>query len=433
MKLVLAILVFKIIKNFTSKAGEIALKICPKLLKEVGMPSYVIAVTGSNGKSSTVEMINKVLTKAGLKVGVNKNGSSLNDIVTFVLNDCTLDGKYQNDALLIDTDENDAKYLFNRFTPTHYIITNISRNQMTSDGNPDYVMKQIKKSINPKTTLILNADDPYVACLDSNEMDSHYFGINDSFYAIKENDFVYDDCYYCPRCKSKLIYTYHQFGQIGKYHCSKCKFERKKPEFYISNMDIDNGYLKINGKYEIKLGFNSISNAYNILAAYSVCSLIGVNSKVIVESLNEYFDKNGSIKNFKLGLNRGILLTSKYENPVSFNQNIDYIIRSEDDCTVVIMVNEINKNHFTIDTSWLWDINFDWLNTKNVKEIIVTGLYTSDIAIRLSYADIDMSKVYVNANIHEAIEHTKEHERFIYCLTSHSNEDSFIKEVNAVW
>ncbi|MFR5405465.1 MAG: hypothetical protein ACLTG0_08725 [Oscillibacter sp.] len=36
--------------------GKFALKICPDILARVQLPSHIIAVTGSNGKTSTVEM-----------------------------------------------------------------------------------------------------------------------------------------------------------------------------------------------------------------------------------------------------------------------------------------------------------------------------------------------------------------------------------------
>ena len=48
----------------SSLPGEIALKLCPDILSRVRLPRTVIAVTGSNGKTSTVEMIAHILTSA---------------------------------------------------------------------------------------------------------------------------------------------------------------------------------------------------------------------------------------------------------------------------------------------------------------------------------------------------------------------------------
>ena len=72
MKKLLAILVCKFLRvvgklvgKGSSLPGQYALKICPDILRRVELPPYVIAVTGSNGKTSTVEMIAAILQKSG--------------------------------------------------------------------------------------------------------------------------------------------------------------------------------------------------------------------------------------------------------------------------------------------------------------------------------------------------------------------------------
>lgn len=415
--------------------GKIALKFYPDVLSKIELPKYVIAVTGSNGKTSTVEMIHQVFEKAGFSVAYNFEGSNqIDGVATLILNNCSNDGIFNKDVLLLETDERYAQYTFKQFVPTHYVVTNLYRDQMTRNGNPEFVLNEIRKSINKKSTLILNSDDPLISSLDSNDNLSYYFGINDNQYTKEENDFIYDDGAYCPRCKSKLVYDYRQFGHVGKYHCTGCKFKRTNPDCYVSDIDFDKGYMTINKKYDIELAFNSIYNAYNVVAAFAVANLVGIKPEIIVEALNNYLVKNGRVKNFKLGARRGTLLISKHENSVSYNKNIDYVVGQKQDCTVFLMVDAISRKYFTSETSWLWDINFEQLNSKNVTEIVVTGLYSSDIVTRLQYANIDLNKVYINKNIDEAVEYVKESGRNnIYVLTCFSDEKKFMNKVNASW
>ena len=68
MRMFLAILVCKLLRFIgklvgkgSSLPGEYALKICPDVLRRVKLPEHIIAVTGSNGKTSTVEMIAAIL------------------------------------------------------------------------------------------------------------------------------------------------------------------------------------------------------------------------------------------------------------------------------------------------------------------------------------------------------------------------------------
>ena len=415
--------------------GKIALFLYPKILSKIKLPENIIAVTGSNGKTSTVEMINKVLTEGGYTVAYNAEGSNqIDGVATLILANCSNDGKFNKDVLLLETDERYAQYTFKHFAPTYYVVTNLYRDQMTRNGNPDFVLGEIKKSISPNSTLILNCDDPLIQSLANDNNKVYYFGVNKNKYIKDENNFKYDDGYYCPVCKSKLVYSYHQFGHVGKYKCSKCGFARKKPDYYISSVNLKDGYLVINNKYSLDLAFTSMYNAYNLLAAFAVTSLIGVKPSDITSALADYFIKNGKVKNFRLGLRRGTLLISKHENSVSYNQNIEYVVDRKEDCTVLLMVDAISRKYFTSETSWLWDINFERLASKNVKKIIVTGLYSSDIAERLLYTNIDQNKIYINRNISEAIAYAREESKdYMYVLTCFSDEKKFTSEADGTW
>ena len=55
----------KLVGKGSSLPGKYALKICPDILRQVQLPQHIIAVTGSNGKTSTVEMIAAFLRAGG--------------------------------------------------------------------------------------------------------------------------------------------------------------------------------------------------------------------------------------------------------------------------------------------------------------------------------------------------------------------------------
>ena len=141
--------------------GQIALKIDPNILSKIKLPKYVIAVTGSNGKTSTVEMIKEVLENSGLSVAYNSEGSNqIEGVTTFILSNSTLGGKVKTDVVLLESDERYARHTFKHFIPTHYVITNLYRDQMTRNGHPEWMFNIIKNSIHDGTKVILNADDP---------------------------------------------------------------------------------------------------------------------------------------------------------------------------------------------------------------------------------------------------------------------------------
>ena len=154
----------KLVGKGSSLPGKIALKLCPDILSRVKLPPYIIAVTGSNGKTSTVEMIAHLLTENGKTVAWNKEGSNqIEGVTTLVLSKSTLGGRVKSDILLIESDERFARYTFRYITPTHYVITNLYRDQLTRNGHPEWVYDALADSISDKMQLILNADDPLVS------------------------------------------------------------------------------------------------------------------------------------------------------------------------------------------------------------------------------------------------------------------------------
>lgn len=161
----------KLIGKGSSLPGKYALKLDRNILKKIKMPEYIIAVTGSNGKTSTVEMIAHILQEGGKTVAYNKEGSNqIEGVTTFILCNSTMGGKVKSDILLIESDERFAQYTFKYFKPTHYVITNLYRDQLTRNGHPEWVYDCLKNSIHDGTQLILNADDPLVSCFGYGKM-----------------------------------------------------------------------------------------------------------------------------------------------------------------------------------------------------------------------------------------------------------------------
>ncbi len=438
MRKVLAIIVCKLIRivgklfgKGSSMPGQIALKIDPNILSKVKLPKYVIAVTGSNGKTSTVEMIKEVLENSDLSVAYNSEGSNqIEGVATFILSNSSLSGKVKSDVVLLESDERYARHTFKHFVPTHYVITNLYRDQMTRNGHPEWMFDIIKDSIHEGSKLILNSDDPLVNAFGSDK--DVYFGIDRYNDSTDKNTSVYDDGVYCPKCKSKMIYNYRHFNHVGDYYCASCGYKRHEPKYHISDVNLKDGYLVLDNEYKINLALKSIYNAYNILATYALCKELNVDGKIVCDTLNNYILKNGRVVNFVVGDKKGTLLTSKHENSISYNQSLRVATNGED-VTAFVMVDAISRKYFTSETSWLWDIDFELLNAPSIKKIVITGQYASDIAERFIYANIDFDKVYIQKDIESAINYLKDNAiGHIYAITCFSDQHKLLNRVEVL-
>lgn len=440
MKKIIAIIVCKLVRMIgklvgkgSSLPGQIALKVDPNILNKIKLPKYVIAVSGSNGKTSTVEMIREVLVNAGYKVAYNAEGSNqIEGVTTLLLSDSTLSGKSRSDVILLESDERYARYSFKYIKPTHYIISNLYRDQLTRNGNPEWIYAALKESVHDETKLLLNADDPLISLFGKDHMDTVYYGIDK--YDDNDNIGAYDDGVFCPNCKHKMIYNYRHFSNIGDYKCDNCGHQKNKTKYTITEVNLKgDAYLVIDDKYRINLALKSIYNAYNLLATYSLCKELNIEADLILKTLNNYVLKNGRVTKFKLGENEGTLLTSKHENSTSYNQSISVLKNEDKDLSVLVLVDAISRKYFTSETSWLWDIDFDGLNQPRIKNIVLAGLYASDLAERFEYTNIDQNIIYVEKDIQKALDYLKDNTKgYKYVLTCFSDMHKVLDKVEVI-
>ena len=405
----------KLIGRGSSKPGQVALKLCPDILSRMELPKYIIAVTGSNGKTSTVEMIAHILTQNGLTVAWNKEGSNqIEGVTTLVLGSATLGGKVKADILLIESDERFARYTFKYIRPTHYVITNLYRDQLTRNGHPEWVYDALADSITDGTQLILNADDPLVSAFGQGKEDVIWFGADKLSTDTDELVSVYNDGAYCPVCKAPMVYSTHHYNHIGHYRCTACGYHRHDTQYTITSVDMDKGEMTIDGTHTITLALKSLYNIYNILSAYTVASIVGVDGAKIAADMNH----------------RGTMLTSKHENSISYDQSIRVAAAYKEGCDVLIIVDAVSRKYFTSDVSWLYDIDFEMLGSDNIHQIVLAGKYVNDLAVRFSYTDIPSERIKLFESIDEAADYlNSDRSEYIYVITCFSDKGKFLVKV----
>ncbi len=439
MRMILAIIVCKLLRFIgklvgkgSSLPGQYALKICPDVLGRVKLPGCIIAVTGSNGKTSTVEMIAAILRASGRTVVYNEEGSNqIEGVTTLILCSSSLSGRMRGDVLLLESDERYARRSFRFFHPTHFVITNLYRDQLTRNGHPEWVYDAILPAIHPDTTLVLNADDPLVSCFARDHGRVKWFGLEECSISTKNHRGVYHDGARCPLCGGPMDYSCYHYEHIGHYRCRSCGHCRHDPDFAVTALDLPAGTLTLDGETEISLAFKSIYNVYNILAAWSVCSLAGADRETMARVINNYVLKNGRMVQFTLGGHHGTLLTSKHENSVAYDTNLGYIARTEEPCRVLIIVDAISRKYFTGETSWLWDIDFDLLNQDHVEKVILCGKYVNDLALRFDYTGIPPERIVCYDAVAQAAGALAEDggQEPLYVVTCFSDRDKLLNLV----
>ncbi len=347
-----------------------------------------------------------------------------------ILNNSNLRGVVTKDALVIESDERYLRHTLKFFKPNFLVVTNLYRDQMTRNGHPEHIFEIIKEAGLEDIHLVLNADDPLSSLYGLNRKDVTYFGMNKTEISKTENDGRYNDGIYCPNCKHEMKYDYYNFAHIGGFRCTNCEHKRKEPDFAVTKIDLKSGEVEINNKYKLNLSMRSIYMAYNFLSAFSVASLVGIDNEKIIKSLNNYILKNDRIQKFNIDNHEGMLLTSKHENSIAYNQSIEYIIKENKPCMVVVIVDQISRKYFTSETSWIWDIDFEKLNANCVKKIVFAGKYVNDLISRAKYSQMDKTKIESFESIDDMMNYVKANlVGDIYVVTCFTDRDKFMNRI----
>ena len=106
-------IVLKILgKNATQFPGVIAMKVCPNILRYLEVSDKVIAITGTNGKTTTTNMIASFLTAQGIDLVANNLGSNIEGgIISALLNSTTFFGRNHKEMAVLEVDERSSPCL----------------------------------------------------------------------------------------------------------------------------------------------------------------------------------------------------------------------------------------------------------------------------------------------------------------------------------
>jgi len=438
MRKTLAISIGKIILFFSKKigrgssfSGQITLKICPNILDHIKMPDLTVAVTSSCGKTSTTAAIVHLLKENGYTVGYNGMGSNLLfGIITLLIDNCDLTGKITKDAIVMEVDERYTKKVFKTIKPNYLVINNITRDQPPRHGHYQVVWKDIRLSFDNNVHLILNIDDPIVHKFSFNHKGKvTYFGLgkNEQSYAKQISNNL--DITYCPKCNKKLKFDYFQYGNIGYYECPKCDFKRRKPDFEATKIDFKKSYFIINDKYKVNMQNDIIYYIYNVLAAFSLGSILGLDPNKLSSDINDLTLKYKRFERLSLNRRECILLSSKNENSTSYNQSMLYINRQKEKKTLLFGFYRISYRYDHKDVSWLWDIDFELLKDNNIDKIVCVGDFAYDIANRLGYCGFKDKDIIITKNIEEALSKIEAKTKGIVYAVLNSDTEKELKKL----
>ncbi|MDR0436390.1 MAG: MurT ligase domain-containing protein [Propionibacteriaceae bacterium] len=143
----------------THVPGRVALAICPDFLRRIDKPARVIAVTGSNGKTTVTNLIADALAPEGAIS--NRQGANLDaGLAALLASTATLTGGQRVDIGVFEVDERSSERVYSWLTPEIIVVTNLTKDSIRRNAHPEYMRWFMDQALPAGSTLVLNADDP---------------------------------------------------------------------------------------------------------------------------------------------------------------------------------------------------------------------------------------------------------------------------------
>lgn len=379
--------------------GKIALAIDPALLDELrGKCTQGSVITvGTNGKTSTNNLLADAFEVAGRTIICNRTGANLAAGITSAL--------LQQPAAqwgVFECDELWLAHVLPRLRSNYVLLLNLFRDQLDRCGEIDRIQTSIARALaaSPDTVLVYNADDPLCARI-ADEVPNRTvaYGLDESM-GLAQNTVT--DAQMCQKCDGMVRYHYRQYGQLGDYFCDQCDFAR--PTLDFAGRDIAIGPAGVTMEVCGPAGCESVHTpqptpyaAYNLVASYALCREVGIPTADFQRAQDAFNPRNGRLQRYRLG-GRDVLLNLA-KNPTGFNQNLKIVEADQGPKMVAFFINDqVADGH---DISWIWDIDFEELAGQPDTMVFAGGSRAHDLAVRLKYAGIEAAVI---ENIEDAFD-----------------------------
>ena len=379
----------------TSLPGALALKICPDILGYAAKNVDIIAVTGTNGKTTSARIIERALQNAGRSVCANRSGANLMPGITaeLIMNK-SLFGSVRCESAVIECDEAACRLVLGKLRPRVLLITNLFRDQLDRYGtvaHADCPMAASVSRLCPNRTVYYGLGEHKKTSVGSGEDDT------------------------CPVCGKRLGYKGLSYANLGVFSCS-CGFARSEPDVSAESVFSDGSFVlrALSDKTVCTPALPGLYNVYNSVGAVAAAAACGVPIKQAAAAAQDFDCGFGRMESFPLGKRGARMILIK--NAAAADQTLDEVCRAPGEKTLVLSVNDRTADG--TDISWLDEADFGMLARRGkLGRVYVCGDRADAAEKRLERENIPCQSC---GNYDKLIECLQDEDNFIFILPTYT-------------
>lgn len=343
--------------------GMIMMKLDPSIFDHLLAGKRLAVVSGTNGKTTTTHLLTAALRESVGKhddVVTNPDGANLREGVASALSQ-----QPKAPIAVLEVDEQVVPDVLRAGDPEVLIMLNFSRDQLDRHHEINALGRRWRAVLTELgdrgPAVVANCADPLVvwAAVAARKV----------IWVDLGTGWVQDSAL-CPGCGSILTRD-----EQGRWACPSCPIRQMPPDYWVDGGDV----VSTTGqRYELGLKVPGRFNRGNAVCAFAAAVEMGVYEPTIIAGMRQVESPAGRFAIGTYGDTRARLVLAK--NPAGWEESL--LVMDSD--PVILAIDSLIADG--TDVSWLWDVAYEKLRGK---QVIVTGPRAADLAVRLSYAEVD--------------------------------------------
>ena len=343
--------------------GAIMTRIDPTLFRRLLAGKRLGVVSGTNGKTTTTHLLTAALRASVADprdVVTNPDGANLREGVVSALST-----RPKAPIAALEVDEQVVADVIRHGRPEVLIMLNFSRDQLDRHHEINALGRKWRQALveagDEGPTVVANVNDPLVAWSAQPARKVIWVDLG--------TDWSQDSAL-CPNCGSVLVHD-----EAGRWDCPGCELGEQVPDYRV---DGDHVVMPDGERLRLDLQVPGRFNKGNAVCALAAAVEMGVYAPVAIKGMRTVQAPAGRFAIGSYGDTKARLVLAK--NPAGWAESL-LVMQSD---PVILAIDSLIADG--TDVSWLWDVDDEQLAGRRV---IATGPRSADLAVRLSYAEVE--------------------------------------------
>ena len=386
-------------KRGSSYSGKIAIRLMPDFVAHFKNINYdkVYFISGTNGKSSTTNLLNHTLLSAGKTVACNTEGANMmSGVATTLIKNSSLSGSLNKEYMVLEIDERSFPAIHKVLPGRNLGLTNLQKDQVQRNGDPDFILRKFRVAITEDLTLYLNNEEPRSRSLEDYAGKAVYFSVGHNEKTYTRDDF-YAVTLPCPKCGHPIAYSSYNLANIGLFRCTKCDYASHADcDVSIADVDFERNTF-VCGDSAWNVPYSNPFYIYNFAMCIAICRNIGLTDREIQQGFESFANPASHEDIIRYRGKEIHYLRGKQENPEALQSQLDIIAADKREKAVFVGMYQITDfyPHYS-GSFYFFDCDFAPVVQSNVTHYVAfSATVANDIASRMLLAGAEEDRVTV--------------------------------------